>query len=431
MRIRYGMGLAAAIMLGGGCLQALNYEEASLDPSCCAGGAGGTAVTTSSFSSGGGDAGDPNACTDGDGDCIESTPRRCASGVWVAQNPCTDPNPVCKSGSCVACTDGAKGCMGNIPRSCVGGAWMLQTPCTNPYPACYMGACVASSCSEPAPGSSNDCGASKSADCCASTLVSSGTFNRDNNPMFPGSVAEFRLDAHEITVGRFRTFINTGTGKGTQSDPPMLGDGAHPKLQGSGWNTAWKPDLAIDSTALRAALKCDTLWTWTDVAGSHENAPISCLTWYEAFAFCAWDGGFLPTEVQWNYAATGGNEQRFYPWGAMLDDTKASYTCKGDGSPACSLMDLVPVGSKSPGGDGKWGQSDLAGNVAEWVLDWYASPYAMQQCNDCTLQVPQSKRSFRGGGYNAGPGLIQTNFRQSGDPSSRSDAVGARCARIP
>lgn len=432
MRIRYGMGLAAAITLGGGCLQAIGYTEATLDPSCCAGGAGGEMATISSSSSGGGDGGDPTTCMDGDGDCIDSTPRKCASGAWVTQNPCMSPNPVCKSGSCVACADGAKGCVGSTPRSCVAGAWVGQAACADPIPACSMGNCVASSCSNPAPGSSSDCGSSKSADCCANTLIPGGAFNRDNNPMFPASVSDFRLDTYEITVGRFRTFVNTGTGKGTQSDPPMQGDGALPKLPGEGWEGPWKSELASDSTALKTALKCDTLWTWTDVAGSNENAPINCITWYEAFSFCAWDGGFLPTEAQWNYAAAGGNEQRYYPWGEMVDNTKASYTCQGDGSLMCSLTDLVPVGSKSPAGDGKWGQSDLAGNVGEWIFDWYTSPYSIQQCDDCvSLSLPHTKRSLRGAGYNAGPGLITTTFRMSGDPASRSDAVGARCARIP
>src|SRR6185503_5212427 len=105
---------------------------------------------------------------------------------------------------------------------------------------------------------------------------------------------------------------------------------------------------------------------------------MNCVSWFEAFAFCAWDGGRLPTETEWNYAAAGGNEQRVYPWGANIDLTKASYDCAGDGSgtgtPNCMFSDMLPVGSRSPQGDGKWGQADLAGNVWEWTLDWGATP---------------------------------------------------------
>ena len=107
---------------------------------------------------------------------------------------------------------------------------------------------------------------------------------------------------------------------------------------------------------------------------------MNCIDWYDAFAFCAWDGGRLAMEAEWNYAAAGGSLQQPYPWGAaMLDTMHAVYECTGDGSAAgqCWETDILNVGSKSPTGDGKWGQADLAGGVWEWNLDWYASPYPM------------------------------------------------------
>src|SRR5213076_223676 len=97
--------------------------------------------------------------------------------------------------------------------------------------------------------------------------------------------------------------------------------------------------------------------------------PITCATWFELYALCIWDGGFLPTEAEWNYAAAGGNEQRAYPWSSpssslTIDETYASYSvalgteCYGDGIAGCAVTDLVLVGGKS-GGDGKWTHADM------------------------------------------------------------------------
>ena len=128
-----------------------------------------------------------------------------------------------------------------------------------------------------------------------------------------------------MTVGRFRAFVNAG--KGTQANPPSPGDGAHPLLGQSGWSSSFNGSLPTDTTALRAALKCSGSYdTWTDTPGGNETLAMNCLTWFDAFAFCAWDGGRLPTEAEWNYAAAGGSEQRVYPWGATIDSTKARYS---------------------------------------------------------------------------------------------------------
>src|SRR5512141_1636217 len=102
---------------------------------------------------------------------------------------------------------------------------------------------------------------------------------------------------------------------GTQKSPPGEGAGAHPKIAGSGWSSTWNTHLSFDTAALRSALKCSAAsQIWTDMPGSNENKPVVCLDWYTAFAFCAWDGGRLATDAEWNYAASGGNEHRYYAW---------------------------------------------------------------------------------------------------------------------
>lgn len=272
------------------------------------------------------------------------------------------------------------------------------------------------------------CGGSK--DCCASNLVAGGTFNRSNDPAFPATVSDFKLDVYEVTVGRFRTFVNAG--KGTQSSPPAPGDGAHPKIASSGWNPAFNASLPATTADLKAGLKCIAAYpAWTDAPSGHETNPLNCVTWFEAFAFCAWDGGRLPTEAEWNYAAAGGNEQREYPWGAGIDLTKASYDCSGRGQGKCVFSDMLPVGSKSPQGNGKWGQADLAGNVWEYTLDYDAEPYRLKSCTDCADLQPAMYRTFRGGGFANEGFYAVTSDRLARSPEIADYDVGLRCARAP
>jgi sulfatase modifying factor 1 len=290
------------------------------------------------------------------------------------------------------------------------------------------------------------CGASGNDSCCSSPEVPGGSYDRsydlagdaysgDKNS--PASVSSFRLDKYEVTVGRFRAFVNAGMG--TQASPPVPGAGAHAKIAGSGWGASWNGSLAPDNAALVAAVKCSSTYqTWTDTPGANEHRPMNCLTWYEAMAFCAWDGGYLPTEAEWNYAATGGDQQRAYPWSSpagsltSLDSSHASYyestSCVGDTMPGCAVTDLAEVGSKSMG-DGRWGQSDLAGNVREWTLDWYAS--YVTPCTDCADVTATLSRVIRGGDFRDDATYLRTGFRDNHGPAIRDDIFGVRCARTP
>jgi formylglycine-generating enzyme required for sulfatase activity len=245
---------------------------------------------------------------------------------------------------------------------------------------------------------------------------------------YPATVADFYLDKYEITVGRFRQFVNAGMG--TEVNPPAAGAGAHPLIAGSGWDSRWNDYLSVDTASLKADVKCYPEYqyqTWTDAPGGNESQPMNCLDWYTAFAFCAWDGGRLPTEAEWNYAASGGSEQRFYPWSSpatstTIDDSYAVYC-------GASCVGTQNVGSKSPKGDGKWGQSDLGGNVAESTLDRYANPYPTP-CNDCAeLGGDASTQVIRGGAFFIGDSTLQSAFRLTDLPAEHDFYLGARCAR--
>jgi formylglycine-generating enzyme len=292
------------------------------------------------------------------------------------------------------------------------------------------------------------CGPQGNASCCDSSIVTGGTFLRSYDvapdqlwwdTRWPATVSTFRLDTYEVTVGRFRAFVEAGMG--TQASPPPAGAGARVinSVSSGGWDPAWNTNLEPTTAELRAAIACNEFFqTWTESPSVNERRPINCIDWYEAAAFCIWDGGFMPTEAEWNYAAAGGDEQRAYPWSnppssLLLDDSSyASYVvdntkeCFGDMMNGCSVGDLVPAGSK-PSGNGRWGHADLAGNVLEWVLDGYSANYA-NPCTDCA-QLAGENRVARGGAFLVSSHHLRTAQRWE-DPAWYHDYfVGVRCAR--
>jgi sulfatase modifying factor 1 len=247
-----------------------------------------------------------------------------------------------------------------------------------------------------------------------------------------------------VTVGRFRQFV--AAGKGTQANPPDPGTGAHPALPGSGWDSAWNARLPATTTALEAEVVGDLMGcdapheTWTDSPGANEDKPINCVTWYLAMAFCIWDGGYLPTEAEWNFAASGGSEHRAYPWSVpssstLIDCSHANYQISASPVLYCaggSAGGANRVGSESPVGDGKWGHADLAGNVFEWTLDYWYADYAVS-CVDCAALAPGAERVLRGGGFfNEFVSYLRSDYRDNHHgPGTHSSSYGMRCARTP
>jgi formylglycine-generating enzyme len=266
------------------------------------------------------------------------------------------------------------------------------------------------------------CGPKGDESCCASKPVVGGEYQRANDPTSPATVSDFQMDRFEVTVGRFRQFVG-----GYPGNKPASGAGANPNVSGSGWSTAWDASLPSDATALQATLQCDANYrTWTDAPGARETEPINCVTWYLAFAFCAWDGGRLPTEAEWNYAAAGGNDQYIYPWGSTPGPTGlAVFGCDG----ATTLCTIPDVGSDSPGGDGKWGHADLAGSMAEWTLDYHGT-FIVPCANCATLMDMGNGREARGGDFSHDAGALETTSRLGLAPGSpANDFMGIRCAR--
>jgi formylglycine-generating enzyme required for sulfatase activity len=295
----------------------------------------------------------------------------------------------------------------------------------------------------------SNCGASGTGYCCDSAVIPGGTFFRDYDVAHDGhsgtmnfraTVSDFRLDKYEVTVGRFRAFV--AAGMGTQATAPASGDGAHPKLANSGWDSAaYTPQLEASTAQMLTELKNSTDATWTDLpTADSENRPINMATWFEAMAFCIWDGGYLPTQAEWTYAAAGGNEQRAFAWSDPPETTeitaeRASFSpqmdqCNGGGPPGCTVDDLIPVGTR-PDGDGRWRQSDLAGNVYEWNLDW-VGPYPVP-CDDCArlTQGNPANRVMRGGAFVYPADVLRNTAHGEDPPTQRNYIAGIRCARAP
>jgi formylglycine-generating enzyme len=258
-------------------------------------------------------------------------------------------------------------------------------------------------------------------------------------PEHSATVADFALDKYEVTVGRFRRFVNDYDAWHNATLPnPQLGAGMNPNVNASnradtGWGKSWTAtarDLPADSTDLVYGLKCATGYeTWKDSADTNEAFPINCVNWYDAFAFCIWDGGWLPTEAEWEYAAAGGAQNRLYPWGnAEPDANRANYNFYY-GTP------LVAVGSTlATGGSGYFGHADLAGSVYDWVFDrfsitYYGTAAAPAPCDSCANTSWSVDRCIRGGGWSNPDFTLRAAFRNGSDPTVRAAGAGMRCAR--
>ena len=280
--------------------------------------------------------------------------------------------------------------------------------------------------------------------CCDSVLVSGGSFYRNHDvaadKMFPdmthqATVSAFRLDVYKVTVGRFRKFVNADMG--TQAKPPAAGAGSR-TLNGlpdqGGWETSWNSMLAVDRTELLTRLNsCNVLKnTWTNSPGSKENRPMVCVSWYEAMAFCIWDGGFLPTVAQRQYAAAAGSQQRAYPWSNPPGSTaiNCSLTSYGGSNYPTTACATAPVDVGSVAGDiGAFGQRGLGGNVSEWTLDCYQGTLP-PTCSDCA-SLSGTQRILCGSSFYDDALAARVAWTSATVPDFRGLQVGFRCARAP
>ena len=239
----------------------------------------------------------------------------------------------------------------------------------------------------------------------------------DEFPQHRVELSEYLIGRYPVTVAQFAAFV-AATGHRTTAEKTGQSWSRWPgpswrMVKGADWQHPRGPDSDVRNKG---------------------NHPVTHVSWDDAVAFCAWASRVtgravrLPTEAEWEKAARG-TDRRLYPWGSRAPDASL---CNFKGN----VGDTTPVGRYSrgdnTGGDSPYGCADMAGNVWEWVHDWYdAQYYSRSPIIDPERNQNGQYRVLRGGGWNNDPVDVRAAYRYFVVPANSYGNNGFRCAVAP
>ena len=226
-------------------------------------------------------------------------------------------------------------------------------------------------------------------------LVSSGEFLMGNQaeedaPPHRVYLDAFYIDRHEVTNGRYLKFVESTRHRA--------------------------PQHVVDPQY--------DLWAGTTLSQGVADLPVVNVDWFDAAAYCRWAGKRLPTEAEWEKAARG-TDSRLYPWGNEAPSlARLNFSRRWQGAHT-----LQPVGNYEAG-NSPYGAQDMAGNVWEWVGDWYdAGSYAAGPARNPQGPSSGSSKILRGGSWTNSADSVRATHRREEDPDMRNSDSGFRCAR--
>jgi formylglycine-generating enzyme required for sulfatase activity len=218
----------------------------------------------------------------------------------------------------------------------------------------------------------------------------------DERPVHSVYLDAFWIYQTKVTNAMYATFLNA---EGNQTEGGVT------------WLDAGDGDVRIHQVS----------GAW-QVDSGYEEHPAIEVSWYGAAAYCQWAGVRLPTEAEWEKAACG-TEGNIYPWGDSWNSGLANASGAGDGYSGTS-----PAGS-FPGGASPYGALDMAGNVWEWVADWYGGNYYQSSPNENPTGPESGRyRILRGGSWHVNPNYLRAANRHFHFPYTSHFVIGFRCA---
>lgn len=242
-----------------------------------------------------------------------------------------------------------------------------------------------------------------------------GVGDEDEHPAHDVTLRAYCIDRTKVTVKAYEACVAAGSC-----------NAATRTVQSSGYST-------------------DDVKRWSRFCNGDERPdhPINCVDWEQATAYCAWAGGRLPSEAEWEFAARG-NDGRKYPWGDEAPSANRLNACGSecvamlarkvsvDWTPMYADSDgwetTAPVG-RFPDGASPFGVLDMAGNLFEWTADRYG-PYKATDTSNPPGPEADERRAVRGGSwYDFDPGVVRAAARDSYEPTRRNVTLGFRCVR--